>query len=128
MFYADTEAGRNSEPTPGATGTCALCSGPVLAKCGQVNTWHWAHRADKDCDPWTEPLTDWHRAYQRVVPAERCEVVFGKHRADVVAATGQVLELQHSTIPLRTSPGARPITAVAWCGCSMLGGPTRHNG
>ena len=98
MFCADTEAGRNSEPTPGATGTCPLCSGPVLAKCGQVNTWHWAHRADQDCDPWTEPLTDWHRAYQRVVPAERCEVVFGKHRADVVAATGQILELQHSTI------------------------------
>jgi competence protein CoiA len=98
MLYAVTPTGADAEPTPGATGTCPLCGGAVLAKCGQINVWHWAHRAGQDCDPWTEPLTDWHRAYQRVVPAERCEVVIGKHRADVVAPAGHVLELQHSTI------------------------------
>lgn len=98
MLYATTAAGPDTEPSPGATGTCPLCGGPVLARCGQVNVWHWAHQANKDCDPWAEALTDWHRAYQRLVPAERSEVIVGKHRADVVTATGQVLELQHSSI------------------------------
>lgn len=70
----------------------------MLAKCGQVNAWHWAHQAGQDCDPWNEPLTDWHRAYQRLVPPERCEVVIGQHRADLTAPKGNVVELQHSTI------------------------------
>jgi hypothetical protein len=70
----------------------------VLAKCGEVNVWHWAHRTNDDCDTWAEPATDWHRAYQKVVPADRCEVVRGQHRADVVSDSGHVIELQHSPI------------------------------
>ena len=63
-----------------------------------INVWHWAHRSNDDCDTWAESVTDWHRAYQKVVPAAFCEVIRGPHRADVVSASGHVLELQHSAI------------------------------
>jgi len=98
LFYATTNAGERTPPSAQARGSCPTCGGPVLAKCGQVNAWHWAHTADADCDPWAERLTDWHRAYQCVVPPQQCEVVIGQHRADIVAASRHVVELQHSTI------------------------------
>jgi hypothetical protein len=34
---------------------------PLKARCGQIVTWHWAHLAREDCDPWAEPDTVWHR-------------------------------------------------------------------
>jgi competence protein CoiA len=98
VFYAVTEAGPHVAATPSAAGSCPLCGRPVLARCGQVNAWHWAHQTGGDCDVWSEPTTDWHRAYQRVVPPERCEVRYGQHRADLVSPDGLVLELQHSSI------------------------------
>ncbi|WP_129665908.1 competence protein CoiA family protein [Phytoactinopolyspora endophytica] len=98
MLYAITAAGADTEPTPGATGRCSLCGAPVLARCGVINAWHWAHKTGDDCDTWAEPTTDWHRAYQQIVPPDRCEVPLGAHRADIVATTGHVLELQHSRV------------------------------
>lgn len=96
-MYADTAAGR-AEASPGLAGTCPSCGHPCRPKCGKINIWHWAHHARADCDPWAEPLTEWHLSWQRAVPPERREVVMGAHRADIVTASGGVVEIQHSAI------------------------------
>jgi competence protein CoiA len=100
VLYARTAGGLRVAPTPGASGACPVCEGPVIAKCGEINAWHWAHESGNDCDPWSEPLTDWHRAYQGLSPSERCEVTAGGHRADILAKDGTVVELQHSSLPV----------------------------
>lgn len=98
MMYADTDAGR-AEASPGLKGTCPSCGHPCRPKCGKIVIWHWAHHARADCDPWSEPITEWHLSWQRAVPPERREVVMPPHRADVVTASGGVVEIQHSPIP-----------------------------
>ena len=97
MMYADTDAGR-MEAAPGLQGTCPSCGHSCRPRCGKINVWHWAHHARADCDPWSEPTTEWHLGWQRVVPPERREVVMGSHRADIVTASGGVVEVQHSSI------------------------------
>jgi competence protein CoiA len=92
MLY---DALRN-RPTPGARSSCALCDGELVAKCGQIVTWHWAHLA-ADCDPWSEPETQWHRRWKAYFEERgaQVEVVMGPHRADVVMPSGLIIELQH---------------------------------
>ena len=97
MRYANTASGR-AEASPGLEGTCPACGHPCRPKCGQVNVRHWAHHARTDCDPWSEPMTEWHLGWQRAVPPERREVVMGPHRTDIVTASGGVVEIQHSPI------------------------------
>ncbi len=99
MMYADTASGR-AEAAPGLAGTCPSCGHPCRPKCGKIVIWHWAHHARGDCDPWSEPMTEWHLGWQRAVPPERREVVMGPHRADIVTASGGVVEIQHSPIPV----------------------------
>lgn len=101
MLYAVTDSDPQADPSPSSRGRCPSCAGEVIARCGQVNAWHWAHVAGHDCDSWAEPSTDWHRAYQRMVPRERCEVRMGDHRADLVGMDGFVVELQHSSIAVQ---------------------------
>ena len=43
-------------------------------------------------------MTEWHLGWQRAVPPGRREVVMGPHRADLVTASGGVVEIQHSPI------------------------------
>ena len=71
---------------------------PLPPECGKINVHHWAHHARADCDPWAEPMTEWHRGWQLAVPPERREVVIGPHRADIVTASGGVVEIQHSSV------------------------------
>ena len=97
MMYADTAAGR-VEASPGLKGTCPSCGHPCRPKCGKIIVHHWAHHARSDCDPWSEPITEWHLGWQRAVPPERREVVMPPHRADIVTASGGVVEIQHSSI------------------------------
>ena len=97
MRYADTASGR-AEASPGLEGTCPACGYRCRPRCGKVNIWHWAHHARADCDPWSEPMTEWHLGWQAAVPPERREVVIGSHRADIVTASGGVVEIQHSPI------------------------------
>jgi len=59
---------------------------------------HWAHLSACDCDPWSEPESEWHRAWKEMVPPEQREVTMGPHRADIRLASGKVIELQHSPI------------------------------
>lgn len=92
--------GATVEATPRSVGTCPGCGAEVRAKCGRINVWHWAH-VSADCDPWSEPESQWHRDWKACAPVAQREVVMErdgvKHRADVVVR-GKVLELQSSSI------------------------------
>lgn len=87
--------------------TCPGCDSEVLAKTGDVVSWHWAHLDRTDCDPWSEGMTDWHRDWQRKAKdvGARLEVWMAdpqrqvRHRADIVLPNGVVMEVQHSKLP-----------------------------
>jgi hypothetical protein len=100
MIYAIDRKGNKIPASAQNEGFCPLCLDPVIPKCGEINIHHWAHRANDNCDDWYEPETDWHLYWKSLVPAEFCEVVIEKdgkrHRADIVTASGIVVELQHS--------------------------------
>lgn len=97
MRYALVNNSR-AEATPSTPGICEHCSTPVVAKCGSINAWHWAHTSLEDCDSWAEPISEWHRAWQDLVPPENREVTIGNHRADIVTPDGVVVEIQHSSL------------------------------
>lgn len=73
----------------------------MLAKCGSIKAWHWAHERGHDCDAWAEESA-WHRLWKMLMPADQVEVTIRRngtaHRADIVKSDGMVIELQHSTI------------------------------
>jgi competence protein CoiA len=100
MKYALVDGGRR-EAMPGLSGKCPDCAAAVVAKCGWVRDWHWAHWRTRDCDRWSEPETEWHRAWKNHFPESWQEISRrsdnGKmHRADVKTKSGVVLEFQHS--------------------------------
>lgn len=85
-----------SEARPGERSACPSCTGQLIAKCGTIVTWHWAHDV-ADCDPWSEPESEWHldwKRYYRDVRGATIECVRPPHRADVVLTSGIVVELQ----------------------------------
>jgi hypothetical protein len=77
----------------------------MLPKCGPIVTWHWAHKAGRDCEPWSEPESAWHLAWKARFRAAGAEIevpiVRGRcvHRADVMLPGGRVVELQHGFLP-----------------------------
>ena len=89
---------------PRLRGTCPCCGSPVVAKCGRFKAWHWAHESRDQCDSWSEPETEWHRAWKSEFPKEWQEVVHfdpstrEKHIADVRTRSGLVVEFQYSPI------------------------------
>jgi competence protein CoiA len=99
-MYAVAPDQNKALATPGGQGVCPTCGEPLKAKCGAIVSWRWSHLAREDCDPWAEPDTAWHRAWQQLVAPHQREVVIGCHRADIVAADGVVVELQHSSLPV----------------------------
>jgi hypothetical protein len=82
--------------SPGGRGECPGCGGDLIAKCGEIVVWHWAH-VSGDCDPWSEPETEWHSNWKECFPLECREVTVGNHRADVLIG-GHAIEFQHSSI------------------------------
>lgn len=100
MLYALVEQ-QKQRAMPQICGKCPGCQENLIPKCGEIKTWHWAHRAG-DCDPWYEPESEWHQSFKALMPPEQTEVTIrrdGKtHRADIVAVDGTVVELQHSSI------------------------------
>jgi len=84
-------------------GICPLCNSVMIAKCGQRHINHWAHHRDRNCDPWWENETKWHREWKNKFPEECREVSHTAddgeiHRADVKTHTGIVIEFQHSNM------------------------------
>lgn len=96
MIVARLPDGIISQPRPGLHGYCPHCRREVVAKCGQVMAWHWAHVSGDACDSWGGVETDWHRTWKRRFPLEWIEVSMGPHRADVAVPHGPVLEFQRS--------------------------------
>ena len=93
--------GDKAEATKGARGFCPSCGSELIARCGEVKVAHWAHKGNRNCDPWWENETDWHRSWKSKFPKEWQEVVQRdesgeKHIADVKTEGGYVLEFQHS--------------------------------
>ena len=89
------------EATKGAKGVCPSCSSELIAKCGDLKVNHWSHKGNRNCDPWWENETEWHRSWKGYFPKEWQEVVHfdesgEKHVADVKTQSGWVLEFQHS--------------------------------
>lgn len=95
---------RRIEATKGAKGVCPNCRSELIAKCGEFKRNHWSHKSDRNCDPWWEPETDWHRSWKNNFPNDwqetpRCDEQTGKiHIADVYTSHGLVIEFQHSHI------------------------------
>lgn len=100
MRFARADDGSRVEPTPSGKARCPQCGDEVLARCGTLVAWHWAHRR-RDCDGWAEGETEWHRAWKQQVHDEATEVVLGDHRADIRTQEGVVIELQHSPLDAR---------------------------
>jgi len=96
-----------TESTKGAVGTCPGCGATVVAKCGDVKVHHWAHKGIRNCDPWWENETAWHRTWKNNFPSEWQESIATdkftgeKHIADVRTTHGLVIEFQHSFIDQR---------------------------
>ena len=96
-------AGQRQEAQPGLSGECQGCGGPMIAKCGEVRIWHWAHQTKHACDVWWENETERHRKWKDQFPAHWQEFPFRaddgeRHIADVRTDHEWVIELQHSYI------------------------------
>lgn len=91
-------------PQPGLKALCPICFSALIARCGTVKIWHWAHKSLNNCDPWWENETEWHRQWKDNYPVEWQEIILRdtvtneKHIADVRNERGLVLEFQHSAI------------------------------
>ncbi len=104
MRIALSSEGTNLAPKrSGQRAICPACRAPVVARCGRLNCWHWSHLGKVDCDPWAEPISDWHLQWQQHIQTlgGQTEVVMTRdgqtHRADAVL-NGRVIEFQHSSI------------------------------
>jgi len=80
-----------------------MCGSEMIAKCGPRLLHHWAHKGRKNCDPWQENETEWHRAWKRLFPQECREISHTApdgeiHRADIKTPTGIYIEVQHSAM------------------------------
>ena len=102
MMFADVD-GQRQLARPNEIARCPNCDGTLVAKCGEIRIWHWAHVASTDSDPWSEPESEWHLGWKKHLPDDRTEVVIDRggkrHRADIIAKNGAVLEQQASSIP-----------------------------
>ena len=95
--------GQRQEPQPNLSGECLFCGDPMIAKCGEVRMWHWAHRGRRRCDLWWENETEWHRDWKGQFPVDWQEIVQHaedgeRHIADVKTGDDWVIEFQHSYI------------------------------
>lgn len=98
-------AGERREAEPGLSSVCEGCAAAMIAKCGTLKVWHWAHRSGGVCDHWWEPETAWHRGWKNLFPESWQESVHRaddgeKHIADVKTANGVVIEFQYSHLRL----------------------------
>ena len=93
--------GDRVEATKGVNGLCPSCGSELIARCGESNVNHWAHKGNRSCDLWWDNETEWHRSWKGEFPKEWQEVIQHddsgeKHIADVKTQSGYVLEFQHS--------------------------------
>lgn len=100
LWALSSDNGKRIQATPFDRAECPSCRRQVIAKCGEIVSWHWAHRND-ECDPWHESESVWHIKWKERFPSTWQEVVIGSHRADIQTSQGIVIELQASSISAR---------------------------
>jgi hypothetical protein len=100
MKWALIDGVRSLAVDSGVRGVCPGCGGEVqaVAVTSEFVVPHWRHTV-ADCDPWSEPESEWHRGWKARFPSEWQEVTMGPHRADVKGPDG-VLEIQKSSISI----------------------------
>jgi hypothetical protein len=104
MRFAIVNGQLYNEAQPKTRGLCRNCGAEVIAKCGQMVVWHWAHKSKVQCDQWWESETEWHRNWKSRFPVDWQEVILHsqitgeRHIADVRTPYGLVVEFQRSTI------------------------------
>lgn len=110
IYYAvDSEGNRISIEDAERHGRgyfCELCHARLNPRKGEVRIWHYSHEKGKRCDPWAQPMSEWHRTWQERFPEETREIVIERegeaHRADVyLEEIETVIEFQHSPISSR---------------------------
>jgi competence protein CoiA len=94
--------GKKVEPIPNTSARCPFCNNTVIAKCGEIKVWHWAHSKGEICDPWYETETIWHKNWKLTFGIANCEIKIKKddtcHVADIYTKNNVVIELQNSPI------------------------------
>ncbi|MBK9450130.1 MAG: hypothetical protein IPN95_12130 [Bacteroidetes bacterium] len=98
--------GIRREAEPKLKGICPspICRSEMVAKCGRMKIWHWAHKGNPPCDPWSESETEWHRMWKDHFPRDWQEQIHKDpetgeiHIADVKTEYDLVLEFQNSPI------------------------------
>lgn len=95
MLWAQ-ENGSKILASPGSRAKCPCCGGDVIAKCGEIVSWHWSHK-QKDCDSWHEPESQWHINWKKQFPQDWQEIAIGNHRADIATPHG-IIEFQNSPL------------------------------
>ena len=105
MFIAENENKERIEAVNSIKGNkyyCPCCGSEVRPNQGTVKAWYFSH-INKDCDPWYEPMTAWHKEWQEQFPKEFREIPMEyngeKHRADI-KIDHMVVEFQHSSLPI----------------------------
>jgi competence CoiA-like predicted nuclease len=70
----------------------------LIAKCRKIKINHWAHKGNRNCDPWWGNETDWHRSWKKNFTKEWIEIIHTddnsaeKHIADVKTSSNWVIE------------------------------------
>lgn len=79
---------------PGARSQCVDGCGILIAKCGEINRWHWAHQGDAICTGEGEGA--WHRAWKQWSQNHGAVVEMSDHprRPDIVWPDGHIYECQ----------------------------------
>lgn len=92
--WVDPEYGDLDTLEPGARANCLDCDATLIAKCGEINRWHWAHQGNAICTGEGEGA--WHLAWKHWAAHQGAEVELTDHphRADIVWPDGTVYECQ----------------------------------
>jgi len=102
MRYANLNNNRVEASKDVIGAVCPVCGSSVFPACGNVNVHHFRHKDKADCDPWYEPMSEWHIKWQNEFPESFREIVLVKdqniHRADILNSKGTILEFQNSPI------------------------------
>lgn len=110
-----------SEAQKGQEGYCPICASELIAKCGDYKVHHWSHKNTRNCDPWWENETEWHRSWKNNFSENWQEIVLKdsisgeKHIADIQTSYGLVIEFQHSNInPIEKSSREKFYKNMIW--------------
>jgi len=100
MLYAYNITHDLIPATPHTNGICPSCNQPLIAKCGQINIWHWSHKSKEPLCNY-RPETEWHLKWKQdaLKFGNEVEVHIGNHISDILNKNSKrLIELQNSAI------------------------------